>query len=75
MLKRNEEDDVDPKTGEIIKFDNEEELMKAMKARKLVALKGMPKKSCKKCHGRGYVGFDIVKREYIVCSCVRKKKE
>jgi len=66
---------MDPKTGEILEFDNEKELMEAVKARKLVALKGMPKKSCKKCHGRGHTGFDIIKQEYVICSCVKKEKK
>jgi len=75
MLKRNEEDDVDPKTGEILEFDSQEELEAAKRVRKLIELRGKPKKSCKKCHGLGHVGFDIIEQEYIVCGCVKKEKK
>ena len=66
---------MDPKTGEILEFDNEKELEAAKKIRELVELKGMPKKSCKKCHGQGHVGFDIINQVYIICSCVKKEKK
>ena len=38
-----------------------------------IPLKAAPKKSCKKCHGSFYTGYDTVKRHYIMCSqCSRK---
>lgn len=38
-----------------------------------IPLKVAPKKSCKKCHGSFYTGYDTMKRHYIMCSqCSRK---
>ena len=31
------------------------------------------KAGCKKCHGRGYIGFDIIKGEYVGCKCLNFK--
>ncbi len=32
----------------------------------------MAKKSCKRCYGRGYIGFNISAGWYEACSCVRE---
>lgn len=34
------------------------------------ALKRMPKASCRKCYGRGYIGKDLKTNQYVPCSCV-----
>lgn len=33
------------------------------------------KRNCKRCYGRGNVGFDVDKGHYVLCSCVRIMKE
>jgi len=33
-----------------------------------------PKVSCKKCYGRGHVGFNVDTHRYVICSCVKKNK-
>ena len=33
------------------------------------------KPECKKCHGRGYIGIDIITNEYISCDCLELKNE
>lgn len=65
---------MDPKTGEILEFDSIVQLEAVKTVRKLVELKGKPKKSCKQCYGRGYTGYNTLRREYIVCRCINKEK-
>lgn len=31
-----------------------------------------PKSSCKTCHGRGYIGYDALKKYYPMCRCIMK---
>lgn len=31
-----------------------------------------PKPSCKNCHGRGYIGYDNIKKYYPMCRCILK---
>lgn len=31
-----------------------------------------PKSSCRHCHGRGYIGTDILTRKKVICRCVQK---
>ena len=38
------------------------------------SLKQKAKSSCRKCHGLGSLGKDIIKDEEIPCSCTKKKK-
>lgn len=66
---------MDVETGKVLEFNNDKELEAAKRVRKLVELKGKPKRSCKKCHGRGYIGQNMVSREYIICRCVKKEKQ
>ena len=33
------------------------------------------KYNCKKCHGRGHLGFNITHQAYIKCRCVRPETE
>ena len=65
---------MDVGTGEILEFNNQKELEAAQAVRDLVELKGKPKKSCRKCYGRGYIGFNTTTGKYIVCGCVKKEK-
>lgn len=38
-----------------------------------VVVNQMPKSSCPKCYGRGYIGRDIIRRELVMCrKCFRK---
>lgn len=37
------------------------------------ALGSYPKASCKKCYGRGFIGRDIEKNQYVPCSCVKAR--
>ena len=37
-----------------------------------IPIKAKPSGSCKKCHGRGYIGFDIHKKYYSMCKCTAK---
>lgn len=32
-----------------------------------------PKQSCKKCYGRGYIGYDRAKKYYPMCRCTVKQ--
>ena len=42
----------------------------------VLAGKSDPKKNCKHCYGRGYIGFDTETGGFVHCKCVmRKKKE
>lgn len=65
---------MDPKTGIIYEFDSQQELEAMQTVRNLIELKGLPKKSCPKCYGRGYTGYDTVKGVYLVCNCVKKTR-
>ena len=38
-----------------------------------VPLKGSPKTSCKKCYGRGFVGFDVHRKYYRMCKCLNSQ--
>ena len=29
-----------------------------------------PKHNCKRCYGRGYIGQDLIKKYYPICSCI-----
>jgi len=37
-----------------------------------VPIKKEPDHSCKKCYGRGYIGFDVHKKYYKMCRCINK---
>lgn len=37
-----------------------------------VPLLKKPKESCKKCWGRGYIGYDSIRKYYPMCRCVMK---
>lgn len=38
-----------------------------------VLVNALPKKSCGKCYGRGYIGRDIIRNEKVMCrKCFRK---
>lgn len=32
-----------------------------------------PNPGCKRCHGRGYIGVDVVTKTVIECRCVKKR--
>ena len=34
-------------------------------------LKRLPKKSCKKCHGKGYTGRNTISGKYVPCVCTQ----
>lgn len=58
---------MNPDTGEIRKFETLDE---AFKKGFIIPVNGLPKKSCRKCHGRGYIGKND-QGKYVPCSCVR----
>lgn len=37
-----------------------------------IPLTKMPKKNCKCCYGRGYIGYDAIKKYYPMCRCTTK---
>lgn len=37
-----------------------------------LTLTDLAKKSCRKCYGRGYIGFTHNTRKLVLCSCTRK---
>ena len=37
-----------------------------------IPLTAPPKSSCKKCYGRGYIGYDAMKKYYPMCRCIVK---
>ena len=63
---------MDVKTGDILTFDNDQDLKDAQKIRDMVELKGQPKKNCKKCYGVGHLGRDVNTHKFILCPCVKK---
>jgi len=38
-----------------------------------VPLLKAPKGSCKKCYGRGYIGYDPLRKYYVMCKCILKR--
>lgn len=64
---------MDVKTGEIREFKNETELEKAQRTGEWVELGKRPNPGCKKCHGRGHRGKDIVTNRYVPCKCVKAR--
>lgn len=33
------------------------------------------KEKCKRCHGRGYTGYDVIAKVFLLCGCARRSKE
>lgn len=64
---------MDVKTGEIKEFKSDDELQKAMKTGHWVELERRPNPGCKRCHGRGHIGFNKPISEYVICKCVKKR--
>jgi len=56
---------VDPKTGQIKEFMSQKE---AEQEGYTIPLTRSPKSSCKKCHGRGYIGMNDEGNK-VPCSC------
>lgn len=41
----------------------------------LAKLKEMAFEGCRKCHGRGYIGWNLTTRAYVPCArCFRRRK-
>jgi hypothetical protein len=62
--------DMDEKTGEIRDFKEDEKVPDGF-----IELGRKPKKNCKHCYGRGYIGWEKFSGNVIPCRCVLKKKE
>lgn len=62
---------MDTNTGEIREFDSRDSLQKAVATGEWEQLRKRPDKNCKTCYGRGYIGYDLVSRKYVVCRCVK----
>jgi hypothetical protein len=58
-------------TGEVREFDSRTELQKAIATGEWEELRKRPNKNCRKCYGRGHMGFNTSTRKYIVCQCVK----
>ncbi len=79
---------MDTNTGEIIELDEAKlakltgkegfrtsaDILRAMDARGLVPVAGLPSKSCKKCHGVGHLGRNVLTDRYLPCVCIKVKK-
>lgn len=62
---------MDVKTGEIREFDSASELQKALATGHWEQIDKLPDPKCKKCYGRGYTGYDTVRKRYNICRCVK----
>lgn len=76
---------MDADTGEIIKIDDKElekwfgknavvssaDMLKAMERRNLIPLKRLPLKNCKRCHGVGNLGRNVLTNMYVPCPCTQ----
>lgn len=62
---------MDVKTGEIKAIDelSDEELLRG----RWEELGKRPNPGCKRCHGRGWIGRDVVTGNVIQCKCVKKR--
>ena len=47
---------------------------KEKEIKELIAKTGETDRECKRCHGRGYIGYDVIFEKFIICRCLRKKK-
>lgn len=46
--------------------------LREMKSR-WIRLDWKPNPACKKCHGRGWTGYNVTLKEYVPCVCVKKR--
>ena len=66
--------------GEVVVFENDEDFEKEQARRRaageplLIELGSKPKKSCRKCYGRGFIGRDFNTKQVIPCSCTKPKR-
>lgn len=66
---------MDVTTGEIKEFESEKELAEALLTGKWERLERMPNPNCNRCHGRGHLGFNVSRGQYVVCRCVKKREK
>ena len=64
---------MDTETGKIKPMD--ELTPEQIASGRWIELGKRPKPGCKHCHGRGWIGRDIVTNKVIVCKCVKKRPE
>lgn len=68
---------MDLQTGKIIEFLEKRDFEKEQRRRiskgkpPLLELGCLPKKNCKLCFGRGYIGKKVNTGRYIPCKCVK----
>lgn len=64
---------MNPNSGQIHQFETKAELRSAEAEAgvKFIPLKGMPKKSCRKCHGLGHLGRDVTSGQFTPCRCCK----
>lgn len=66
--------------GEVVVFENDEDFEKEQARRKaageppLLELGKKPKRNCRKCYGRGFLGRDFQTKQLIPCSCTKPKR-
>lgn len=69
---------MNPDTGKIEVFQDEAALNAEQANRiagdkkPLIPLDQHPNPKCKKCYGRGHVGFDLKSQTWVICKCTEK---
>ncbi len=53
-------------------FPLADELQVAMATSDFSYVSVRPVRNCKKCYGRGYLGYDTIRKRYVACKCLRK---
>ena len=57
--------------GQVRAFGSEEEFEQAKEdGYGLLMVNKLPEVNCRKCLGRGHLGYDTVSKQYIPCECV-----
>lgn len=65
---------LDPTTGEIVDKNSLPILEQIKQVAKSIGQEvNSPNKSCKKCHGRGYTGFNVDGNVPVACDCIFKE--
>lgn len=66
---------MDTSTGEIKQFASQSELQKAIASGNWEALDKAPNPNCKRCHGRGHLGYNVTYKKYVPCKCTKIRKK
>jgi len=75
-LPENRDEFIDTKSGEIVKQENINPMDVIRKIAEKIGTKIQdPKKNCKHCFGRGYIGRDAKTKAPVPCNCIYPKAE